>query len=112
MNERDRRILDKIVSEIGYLEQLLGGMSRAEFLGNETVERAASMTSINIGELAKRLSDEFYAEHPGTELRFAAKTRDVYAHGYFTLSFETVYKTSTEDYPRMRAWIESVLSAG
>ncbi|WP_165056637.1 MULTISPECIES: DUF86 domain-containing protein [unclassified Adlercreutzia] len=110
MNERDRRILEKIVSEIEYLEQLLDGMSQAEFLGNETVERAASMTSINIGELAKSLSAEFYAKHPDTELRFAARTRDVYAHGYFTLSFATVYKTSTEDYPRMRSWIESTLS--
>ena len=111
MNDRDCRILEKIVSEIGYLEQLLAGMSQAEFLDDETAERAASMTSINIGELAKHLSDEFYAEHPETELRFAARTRDVYAHGYFTLSFATVYKTSTEDYPRMRSWIESVLSA-
>ena len=73
------------------------------------MERAAAMTSINIGELAKRLSDEFYAENPDSELKYAAKTRDIYAHGYFTLSFATVYKTAVEDYPRVGRWIEAVL---
>ena len=85
---------------------MLDGVSQQAFLEDETIERAAAMTSINIGELAKRLSDEFYARHPDTELRYAARTRDVYAHGYFTLSFATVYKTAKEDYPRVREWIE------
>lgn len=67
------------------------------------------MTSINIGELAKRLSDDFFLENPTSELKLAAKTRDVYAHGYFTLSFATVYKTAVEDYPRVRVWIEAAL---
>ena len=75
------------------------------FVANETVKRAAAMSSINIGELPKHLSDEFYAEQPSSELRYAARTRDVCAHGYNTLSFETVYKTAVEDYPRVKGWI-------
>lgn len=43
-------------------------------------------------------------------MKYAAKTRDVYAHGYFTLSFETVYKTAQEDYPRVKLWIEELLA--
>lgn len=110
MDSRDRQLLRKIASEIAYLESLVGGVSLDDFLADETVERAAAMTAINIGELAKRLSDDFYAENPSSELRMAAKTRDVYAHGYFTLSFATVYKTAIDDYPRVREWIESVLA--
>lgn len=83
-----------------------------EFLSDETKERAAAMTSINIGELAKRLSDDFFEEHPGSELKYAARTRDVYAHGYFTLSFETVYKTAVEDYPRLKTWITGLMARG
>ena len=109
MSPRDERLLEKIASEISYLESLVGGISLDDFLADETTERAAAMTAINIGELAKRLSDDFYAEHPTSELRMAAKTRDVYAHGYFTLSFATVYKTAVDDYPRVREWIESAL---
>lgn len=75
------------------------------FLSDETVKRAAAMASINIGELAKHLSDGFYADCPGSELRHAAHTRNVYAHGYYTLRFETVYKTAVEDYSRVKSWI-------
>lgn len=112
MNESDQRILEKIASEISYLEGLVSGMDMKEFVADETVKRAASMASINIGELAKHLSSDFYEQYPDSELRLAAKTRDVYAHGYFTLSFETVYKTAVEDYPRVLAWIQGILSSG
>lgn len=105
MREPDARILQKVISEIDYLSELLDGLDESAFLADETIQRAAAMTSINIGELAKHLSEEFYQEHPESELRYAAKTRDVYAHGYFSLSFATVYKTATEDYPRLREWI-------
>lgn len=109
MKESDARILKKIVSEIEFLEALLDGVDIDAFLSDETKERAAAMTSINIGELAKRLSDEFFVDYPGSELKYAARTRDVYAHGYFTLSFGTVYKTAVEDYPRLKAWIEDLI---
>lgn len=109
MNTRDRQILEKIVVEISYLEELLEGVTEAEFLENEMMRRAAAMTSINIGELAKHLSKDFFERYPDSDLKQAAKTRDVYAHGYMTLSFSMVYKTAFEDYPRLRVWIDDVI---
>lgn len=105
MKQPDRHVLNKIINEIDYLNSIVDNLSMDEFVSNETIKRAAAMASINIGELAKHLSIDFYDAYPGTELRYAAKTRDVYAHGYFTLHFETVYKTAKEDYPRVREWI-------
>ena len=75
MKQPDRHILEKIVEETTFLENLLAGMDMGPFAVDDTVKRTA------------------------------AKTRDVYAHGYYTLNFETVYKTATEDYPRVKAWI-------
>ena len=109
MLRRDENILRKIVTEIDFLEEALEGVSASNFNNDETLKRAAAMASINIGELAKHLSDEFYAEHPDSELRMAARTRDVYAHGYYSLSFERVYETARDDYPRVKEWICSVL---
>ena len=80
-----------------------------QFNADETLKRAAAMASINIGELAKHLSDRFHEEHPGSKLRMAARTRDVYAHGYYSLSFERVYETAKDDFPRVKEWIGSVL---
>ena len=105
MRQPDKHVLEKILEEIAFLESLLNSVDLDAFISDETVKRAAAMASINIGELAKHLSDDFYAAYPGSELRYAARTRDVYAHGYYTLRFETVYKTAVEDYPRVKSWI-------
>lgn len=110
MKQPDRHVLEKIVEEIDYLDGLLSDVDLEAFLADETVKRAAAMAAINIGELAKHLSKDFYAAYPSSELRYAARTRDVYAHGHYTLHFETVYKTAKEDYPRVRAWITERLS--
>lgn len=111
MKARDENILKKIVSEIDYLKSILDELSEAEFLANETLQRAAAMTTINVGELAKQLSEDFYKDNPSTSLHMAARTRDVYAHGYFTLSFPMVFKTAKEDYPELREEILSLLGA-
>lgn len=109
MKQSDIQILKKIIDEIEAMERLIGDMDIDEFLSSEVTERASAMTAINIGELAKRLSADFYAEYPNTELRYAARTRDVYAHGYFTLSFDAVFKTAKQDYPMLKESITSIL---
>lgn len=109
MLPRDEKILRKIIAEIDYLEHVLDGVSLDDFNADETLKRASAMAAINIGELAKHLSNEFHDEFPGNELRMAARTRDVYAHGYYTLSFERVFETARDDYPRVKRWIKSIV---
>ncbi len=84
MKDNDRA-LDESVGEIEYMEFFRADVSQDDFLGDETLERACAMTSINIGELAEAFSESLNEEYPENELRLAARTRDVYAHGYFTL---------------------------
>lgn len=73
MRQPDKHVLEKILEEIAFLESLLNGVDLDAFISDETVKRAAAMASINIGELAKHLSDDFYAAYPGSELRYAAR---------------------------------------
>ena len=49
MRPRDRHVLEKILEEITYLETLLEGTDMESFVADETVKRAAAMSSINIG---------------------------------------------------------------
>lgn len=56
MKPSDRHILKRILEEIDYLQRLLAGMGMESFVANETIKRAAAMSSIHIGELAKHLS--------------------------------------------------------
>ena len=48
MKQPDRHILEKILDEISFLENLLLGVDDSAFLNDETIKRAAAMASINI----------------------------------------------------------------
>lgn len=88
-------------------EKVAGAVS----LYNTSVAESERIASVSLfGSYAKRLLMVSTHKHPDNELKYAAKTRDVYAHGYFTLSFDTVYKTDQEDYPGVKLWIEELLA--
>jgi uncharacterized protein with HEPN domain len=96
MLRTDRQILPQILKEIEIVEIVLHEVSFDMFDASEEKKRAVAMTVINIGELAKHLSHEFTEDDVIPELKYAARTRDMYVHGYATLSFPMVYQTATE----------------
>lgn len=99
MNNRDRQICGKLLSEIAILKDMMDGVSREAFLTDERTSRAVCMTLINIGELVKNLTDELREEHKEIPWRSIAGLRDVTAHKYQTLRMEDVYSTCVEDIP-------------
>ena len=53
MQRRDLIAIQKMISEMKIGISLLGNTNLEDFLGNELLKRALSMTCINVGELAK-----------------------------------------------------------
>ena len=50
MRHRDEIILHKVISEIDIAHEMLGTATLEEFINDEKLKRAVSMTVINIGE--------------------------------------------------------------
>ena len=80
-----------------------------QFLQNEMLMRAVSMTVINIGELVKNLTDETRMQHPNIPWKAIAGFRDIAAHKYQTLRMEDVYETVAADFPALKEQIEALL---
>ena len=110
MQHRDKAILNKIVSELDYGINLLSNMSCDRFLDDELYKRAASMTTINIGELVKTLTDEIRNKHNHVPWRGMAGMRDIAAHRYQTLRMEDVYNTISDEFPVLRKKIVLILA--
>jgi uncharacterized protein with HEPN domain len=91
------------------VEIVLHEVSFDVFDASEEKKRSVAMTVINIGELAKHLSHDFTENDVIPELKYAARTRDVYVHGYATLSFPMVYQTATESLPNLKVDIQRLL---
>ena len=109
MQHRDRIVLEKIIKEIEISDEMLGAVSLEDFLADEKLKRAVSMTIINIGELIKLVSDELRVAHPEVPWKDAAGMRDITAHRYQTLRMEDVYSSAISDFPAIRIQIKTIL---
>ena len=74
------------------------------------ITAAVSMTLINIGELAKNITQDLKDEHREIPWRAIAGMRDVTAHKYQTLRKEDVYSTCAQDLPTLEKQILKLLS--
>ena len=58
MQHRDLIVLKKVIDEINVAEEMLKDVQLEDFLNDEVLKRAVSMTIINIGELIKNVTEE------------------------------------------------------
>lgn len=101
MNERDKRILQKIISYCDRIADNLirFGNSYEVFCNDVVFQDACCMCVLQIGELAGALSEEFRKTNPVVPWRLIKDTRNVYVHAYGSLDLEMVWATLTEDIP-------------
>ena len=112
----DRHIRDRTCVEhiLRYCEQVRGSLAeiqhdRDRFLASHTYQNAISVCILQIGELVKRLSDDFLQEYTYIPWSLIAKTRDNYAHHYGTVDFEMVWTTAVDDLPVVEAFCRKYL---
>ncbi len=108
-NERTKRILalmrEDCADAISFAEQV-GSVD--EFCANKLVRKAVVMSIINIGELAKKLPDEFKREHSEIPWRKIAGMRDLAAHGYHIMDYSIVWSVTRESVPELFSFILSM----
>ena len=97
-SERDT---DLIRHMLRYCEDAAEATSQAgteeTFLENRVLQHAVAMCVLEIGELAKHLSDEFLQAHTEMPWRAITRMRDLYAHHYHKTDVNQLWKTATED---------------
>lgn len=108
MWHRDEIILHKVISEINITHEMLGTATLEEFINDEKLKRAVSMTVINIGELIKNITDDTRREYPQIPWKAIAGMRDIAAHKYQTLRMEDVYNTAHTDFTELKEQLEKL----
>ncbi len=64
------------------------------FCSNPTYRNAIALCLLQIGELVKKLSDEFIQAHTNIPWRAIRGMRNVVAHEYGNIDIETIWETS------------------
>jgi len=104
--------LQHILIEARYLMQHASGLTKEQFIQDETVKRAFVRSLEIIGAATKNIPDSFRAKHSHIEWRAMAGMRDRLIHGYFGVDYDLVWDVVANKIPVLRRQIEGILSGG
>ena len=101
MINRDKQILERMLHYACLLPQMIDNIDYDAFAGNEEKMLAVTHAIAIIGELERSLSKECKERHnniPWGEIR---KTRNIIAHDYSSVDFDTIWSTVIYDIPAL-----------
>ena len=112
MNDRDRRILEHILRHCKEIIETVDrfDFSKENFKHDHVFYNACSMALLQIGELSKRMSEEFKNTH--TEVPWAEMKgmRNLFAHEYESADQELLWETITKDIPKLNKQLQEIYS--
>jgi uncharacterized protein with HEPN domain len=111
MSFEPRDYLRHILAKVDYLLRHRSGVTFDAFATDETLRRAFVRSLEIIGEAAKKVPEEFRAEHPNIDWRAMAGMRDRLIHDYFGVDYEIVWDVVQNRIPELRRQISSLLEA-
>jgi uncharacterized protein with HEPN domain len=84
-------VLKHIRDEIAYLQGSAYGLSKADFLADETLKRAFVRSLEIIGEAVKQIPDKQRADYQEIPWRAISGMRDMLIHHYFGVDYDIVW---------------------
>lgn len=82
-----------------FLDEKLGYLYRA----------GITMFILQIGELAKHLSEDFVKQHSNIQWKDIMRTRDFFAHHYIEIDYSVVWYTSHEDISELKNYLSKIM---
>lgn len=101
--ESDNLYLEHILEAIGKIDRYTAGLDFQKFDKNELVQDGVVRELEIIGEAAKHISEKFRTYHPAILWTDISGMRNKLIHEYFGVDAEIVWKTVTEDLPKLKS---------
>lgn len=103
--------LRHILDETGYLEQSTDGLTKEQFLTDETLKRAFVRSLEIIGEAVKQIPNETCQSYPQIEWRLIAGMRDRLIHVYYGIDYEIVWDAVVNKIPTLEQTVKQMLES-
>jgi len=107
--DRDAAYLWDMLQACREIRGFTQGVKWADFKADRKLCLAVERVLEIIGEAARRVSDRFQAGHPQIPWHRLRGMRNILAHEYGQIDHEIIYKTVTDEIPRLTASLEALL---
>ncbi|MCM1262705.1 MAG: DUF86 domain-containing protein [Butyrivibrio sp.] len=112
-NSRDVIILKKILAYCIQVNEACDMFHNDynSFKGNSVFQNACCMCILQIGELCKVISDELRLQEKIIPWKEWCGIRDIFAHQYSNLDYESAWDTIQYDLPELKKEVERILKS-
>jgi len=102
LSKRDAVLLGKMLSEIADIEMFVSDLDQDTFAQIKIVQKAVIMTFINLGELAKNLTEGFLNKTNHIPWHKIRGLRNLAAHHYDAVDMVDIWLTIKRDIPVLK----------
>jgi len=103
--------LRHVLDETEYLMSRSKGLTKEEFVRDETLKRAFVRSLEIIGEAVKQIPDDFRQKYSHLDWRAMAGMRDRLIHAYFGVDYDIVWDVVSNKVPMLHQEIRQILRA-
>ena len=111
LSTKEKGILIYIIEHCKRVEEKTTGATREILDTNKDVEEIVCFNILQIGELVKKLSDEFIVKYNKVQWKSIKGMRDRVAHGYDTLDRDQIWKAASKDIVPLREYCEEIIES-
>ncbi len=104
--------LTDIVEAADAIDRFLDQVARERFLESELLQSAVLQKFIMIGEAAAHLPTDLRSQHPEILWSSVIGLRNIAIHEYFSINWEIIWVTATQDVPALRRQVAAILARG
>ncbi|MEK6303193.1 MAG: DUF86 domain-containing protein [Acidobacteriota bacterium] len=101
--------LRHILDETDFLANRFTGISKENFLTDETLKRASVRSLEIIGEAVKKVPDDFRSHHSSVDWRAIAGMRDRLVHDYLGVDYDIVWDAIQTKAPALAIAIREIV---
>lgn len=106
---REDLYLQDIVKSIDDIGRFLHNVEVKKFLADEILQNAVLMKFIVIGEAMTKIPTEIREKYPKVKWKQGTGLRNIAAHTYFSVKWEIIWETATNDLKILREQILEIL---
>lgn len=107
---KEKGILLYIIDYCKRIEGKIVGVTRQVFNENIDITEIVCFNILQIGELAKRLNDDFILKYNEVPWKNIKGMRDKVAHEYGTIDLDQVWNAATNDIRPLREYCEKIIN--